>query len=51
MEPSVNSFAVYQEILFTSFDKIQKSLPRKYKQIKELITKSKGLVSFTLTNS
>lgn len=47
MEQHSDPFALYQELLFTSFDKIQKVLPKKYKQIKELIVKSTGRAAFS----
>ena len=34
--------ALFKELLMTSFEKISKNLPKKYKEIKELLSKFKG---------
>lgn len=42
MEQKSDPLQLYQELLSASFDKIAKLLPKKYKEIKDLITKSMG---------
>ncbi len=42
MEQKTDPFQLYQELLSASFDKIQKLVPKKYKEIKELTTKFSG---------
>ena len=44
MEHKPDPYQLYQELLTTSFDKIQKLLPKKYKEIRDLIAKSTGSI-------
>ena len=42
MENLSDPHALYQDILQTSFEKLKKALPRKYKDINEMIVTSLG---------
>ena len=42
MEPVRDPFVQYSELLIKVFEKIQKTLPRKFKELKDLCTESIG---------
>ena len=42
MDTSKDPFIHYTELLTASFDKINRALPKKYKEIKEILTKLTG---------
>ncbi len=44
MEPVRDPYVQYSELLTKAFDKIQKTLPKKFKELKELCAEAMGIL-------
>ena len=47
MEPVRDPYLQYSELLLKAFEKISKTIPKKYKELKELCNEATGMITFS----